>query len=83
MAYRSRTVTKPKKDKVRLPDYMTRTVVIWGLKEEEKQAAFVQDIISIHARITKITIIKRKPAIKGTWSLENAFTIFSSISDHR
>jgi len=64
MAYRSRTVTKPKKDKVRLPDYMTRTVVIWGLKEEEKQAAFVQDIISIHARITKITIIKRKPAIK-------------------
>jgi len=64
MAYRSRTVSKQKKDKVRLPDYMTRTVVIWGLKDEEKQAAFVQDLISIHARITKITIIKRKPAIK-------------------
>ena len=42
MAYRSRTVSKQKKDKVRLPDYMTRTVVIWGLKDEEKQAAFVQ-----------------------------------------
>lgn len=64
MAYRSRTVSKQKKDKVRLPDYMTRTVVIWGLKDEEKQAAFVQDIIAVHARITKITIIKRKPAIK-------------------
>ena len=44
MAYRSRTVSKQKKDKVRLPDYMTRTVVIWGLKDEEKQAAFVQGL---------------------------------------
>jgi len=42
MAYRTRSVKKQKGDKVRLPEYKTRTVVIWGLKEEQKHAEFVK-----------------------------------------
>ena len=40
--YRQRTVSKQKKDKLRLPEYTTRTVVIWGLKDEEKSASFIK-----------------------------------------
>lgn len=77
--YRTRTVLKQKKDKLRLPEYTTRTVVIWGLKDEEKQAAFIKDIISIHARIVKITIIKRKPAVKVQFrTIDDAIKIRSN-----
>ena len=62
MSYRQ--VKKQKKDRIKLPEFQTRTVVVWGLNNEQKQAAFVRDIIQLHARIEKITIIQRKPAIK-------------------
>ena len=45
--YRQRTVSKQKKDKLRLPEYTTRTVVIWGLKEEEKSASFIKGFLDI------------------------------------
>ena len=44
--YRQRTVSKQKKDKLRLPEYTTRTVVIWGLKEEEKSASFIKGFLT-------------------------------------
>ena len=56
--YRQRTVSKQKKDKLRLPEYTTRTVVIWGLKEEEKSASFIKGFLSflslgcLHDRIS-------------------------------
>jgi len=77
--YRQRTVSKQKKDKLRLPEYTTRTVVIWGLKDEEKSASFIKDIISVHARIVKITIIKRKPAVKVQFrTIDDAIKIRSN-----
>lgn len=46
--YRQRTVSKQKKDKLRLPEYTTRTVVIWGLKDEEKSASFIKGLYKLH-----------------------------------
>ena len=77
MSYR--TVKKQKNDRIKLPDFQTRTVVVWGLNEQQKQAAFVRDIISLHAKIEKITIIKRKPAIKVKFrTVEDAIRIRSN-----
>jgi len=76
MAYRQ--VKKQKKDRIKLPEFQTRTIVVWGLSEEQKQAAFVRDIIQLHAKIEKITIIKRKPAIKVKFkTVEDAIRIRS------
>ena len=76
MAYRQ--VKKQKKDRIKLPEFQTRTIVVWGLTEEQKQAAFVRDIIQLHAKIEKITIIKRKPAIKVKFkTVEDAIRIRS------
>ncbi|CBY30733.1 unnamed protein product [Oikopleura dioica] len=58
-------VKKPKKvKKQKLPTFFTRTVVVWGLTEEQKNAEFIKDTLSTQGRIEKITIIKKKPAIK-------------------
>ena len=77
MSYRQ--VKKQKKDRIKLPEFQTRTVVVWGLTDEQKQAAFVRDILQLHARIEKITIIKRKPAIKVKFRcVEDAIKIRSN-----
>lgn len=65
-------VKKPKKvKKQKLPTFFTRTVVVWGLTEEQKNAEFIKDTLSTQGRIEKITIIKKKP---GRKSIFNALT---------
>ena len=74
-----RKVKKQKNDRIKLPEFQTRTVVVWGLNEDQKQAAFVRDILELHAKIEKITIIKRKAAIKVKFkTVEDAIRIRSS-----
>ena len=60
-----------KESKIKLPEFETRSVIIWGLSDEQKDAKFVKPLVEKFGKIERITIVKRKPAVKVTFRTPN------------